>query len=157
MESTFLATQVETFKREYDDTIAMANSYQRQAQSDDNNDAVNKVIDLRAQAAEIRSQIGSSEAALKKAEEKEETDKQVQEDHVARQKEEQKLKESSKTELSFLDEPDSKKDFKSVYAGAQQTNPQLASAQIIGKTQDSALDDDKHETKSTTSSGQAST
>ena len=157
MESTFLANLVDSFKGQYDDTLALANSAQRQAQSGDDRDATARAIDLKNQAAEIRSQIGSSEAALKKAEEKEELDKQAQADLAARQKEEQKSKESSNSELSFLELPDSKKELKSVYAGAQQTNPQLASAQIIGKAQVSISDDDKHEIKSTTSSGKAIT
>jgi hypothetical protein len=149
--STSLTGELDSIKTEYNQSL-------RESQEGDTS-AASRAIDLQSQIAQIRSQINESDQASVAAEVREHEEKAKQEEKEYKKFIEEKQANESHTSedsaLKFLDYDSNDDKVKSVAVSTQATN--LSSSQVVGKTQSSISEDDKQETNSVSSSGQAST
>jgi len=158
MESTAQKNLSMSLSGDLDGITKEFNQALRESQQGDTS-AASRAIDLQSQIAQIRSQIKESDQASVAAEVREHEEKAKQEEQEYKKLiEEKQAKESHASQdsaLKFLDDDSNDDKVKSVAVSTQATN--LSSSQVAGKTQSSISEDDKHETKSVSSSGQAST
>jgi hypothetical protein len=117
-----------------------------------------RVIDLQAQILSIREGIKTADQASNIAEAKENDEKAKKDEEEYKRHVEEKLAQESKSNDSgykFLDDVDKSTNQQALAASAQL--PNSVTAQVAGKAQTTTSDEDKHETKAVSSSGQAST
>lgn len=117
-----------------------------------------RAIDLKDQIASIRDGIKTAEQASNIAEAKENDEKAKKEEEEFKRHLEEKLAQESNNKDSgykFLDDFDNSTKQQALAASVQL--PNSVTAQVVGKAKITSSDEDKHETKAVSSSGQAST